>query len=338
MSKAKCSCHKLFLLFFSLLWLFGCKPAHPPRAPDPVRLQLKWFHQAQFAGFYLAQEKGHYARENLKVTFLEGGPEVDLSGRVMEGRADFAVLSPDDFLLRRSDGAPLKALAAIYRRSAVVFVARADSGIEKPADFLGRTVAARNEGGAREFYIQLLAMMHRLGLNADRVKLTSYDPAYTDFLAGRVDITPCYSTGGLIRLRKQGLKLNLIRPDDYGIHFYSDILITHERLISEKPDLVRRFLRASLKGWQEAIEDYPQGVQAALKYAKLKDPALQTAMMEALLPLVHTGEDRIGWMRPETWQGMAETLSRQGLIKRPFDVNQAYTLRFLKEIYGEQPR
>ena len=149
-----------------------------------------------------------------------------------------------------------------------------------------------------------------------------------------MDVTAAFSTGGLIRLRQEGLKLNLIWPSDYGIHFYSDTLVATDETIKEKPDLVTRFLRATLKGWQDAIGNSEEAVATTMKYARVKDPQFQTAMMEGLLPLVHTGEDQIGWMKPAVWQGMYDVLLEQKILNAPFEVNQAYTMRFLEEIYG----
>jgi len=319
-------------LLLSGLLLLGCQPSHPKKVPDEVKLQLKWVHQAQFAGFYMAQEKGYYAKENIKITFLEGGQGINNALNVTSGKADFGVLSPEDILMKRSQGESLTSLAAIYRRSAVVFAAMADSGIVRPSDFKGKTVALRYE--QKDFELQFYAMMKRLGLAVSKVKIVPYDPAYTGFYNSKVEVTPCYSTGGLIKMRQQGLKPNLIWPSDYGIHFYSDTLATMDKLISEKPDLVTRFLRASLRGWRDAIEEYRQAVAVTLKYSQIKDAQLQNAMMEAMLPLVHTGEDQIGWMKPEVWQGMYHILLEQKLLAKSFDVSQAYTLRFLKEIYG----
>ncbi|MEW6186162.1 MAG: ABC transporter substrate-binding protein [Thermodesulfobacteriota bacterium] len=327
----------IVMLFLSLPCFSACKPASPPRPPEEVRLQLKWIHQAQFAGFYMAREKGHYAREGLKVTFLEGGPGIDNAGNVLSGKADFGVLSPEDLLIHRGHGDPLTALAAIYRRSAVVFVAQSDSGIEKPSDFIGRTVAAKGERGTLEFYLQFLAMMDKLGIDTKRIKIVPFDSEYKGFLKGEVQVTPCYATAGLIKLRGQGLKLNLIRPDDYGVHFYSDILVAAEGLIDKNPDLVLRFVRASLRGWQEVVEDYTRAVQVVLHFTEQKNLELQTAMMEAMLPLVHTGEDHLGWMKPEIWQGMADLLAKEGFIKKSFNVAPAYSLRFIHELYGKKP-
>jgi len=322
------------LLILSGIMIFGCGKSQPSKAPDEVKLQLKWTHQAQFAGFYMAQEKGYYAKENIKITFLEGGQDVDIAGSVISGKADFGIVTPEYVLTSRSQGLPLTALAAIYRRSAVVFAAGADSGIVRPSDFKGKTVAAVGKGGVMEFELQLRAMMRKLKIDITKVNIVTYDPEYASFYSGKTDITAAYFTGGIIKMRKKGIKLNLIWPGDYGVNFYSDTIVTTDRLISENPDLVVRFLRATLKGWQDAIEDYREAVAVTLKYAHVKDSGMQTAMMEAMLPLVHTGEDQIGWMKPEIWHEMYGTLLAQGLLEKPFDVDQAYTMQFIKEIYG----
>jgi NitT/TauT family transport system substrate-binding protein len=321
-------------LLLSGLLLLGCGVTRPPKQLDEVKLQLKWVHQAQFAGFYVAQEKGYYAKEGINVTFLEGGQAVDIARTVISGQADFGVLTPEFIFLSRSKGAPLTAVAAIYRRSAVVFVSTAESGIVRPSDFVGKTVAARNPGGFQESEIQFNAMMKKVGVDFSRIKIVPYDSTYAEFYNGNVNVTSCYSTTGLVKIRQKGVRLNLIWPSDYGIHFYSDTLVTADKLISEKPDLVTRFLRASIKGWQEAVEDLQEAVTVTLKYAEVKDPGLQMTMMEAMLPLVYTGEDKIGWMKEEIWQGMYRILSEQKLVSKSFDVSQAYTLRFLNEIYG----
>lgn len=313
----------------------ACERPQDKGALDEVTVQLKWVHQAQFAGLYVAQEKGYYTQENIRVNFLEGGQGIDNAEAVISGKAQFGVMAPEDVQISRSRGAPLKAIAAIYRRSAVVFVAMADSHITRPQDFPGKTVASGSEGGAvRDFEFQLRALAKKLGVDISKIDVVPYDVNYTAFIEGNVDVTPSYSTGGLIRLRQKGLKLNLIWPGDYGIHFYSDILVATDETIKEKPDLVMRFLRATLRGWQDAIEDYEGAVAITLKYARVKDPQLQTAMMEAQLPLVHTGEDHIGWMRAEEWEGMYDILLEQNILKAPFEVNQAYTMRFLEEIHG----
>jgi NitT/TauT family transport system substrate-binding protein len=330
---------RFFWIVALLVAVAACERQEDKKVLDEVTVQLKWVHQAQFAGLYIAQEKGYYSRENIKIDFIEGGQDIDNAEAVISGKAQFGVVSPEDVLISRSRGAPLQAIATIYRRSAVVFVAMADSHITRPQDFPGKTVAVGGEVGAiRDFEFQFHALVKKLGLDLSKISVVSWDPNYLAYLKGDVDVTPAYSTGGLIRLRQKGLKFNLIWPGDYGIHFYSDTLVTTDGTIREKSGLVTRFLRATLKGWQEAIQDYERAVAITLKYANVKDPQLQTAMMEALLPLVHTGEDHIGWMRPEEWQGMYDVLLEEKILKAPFEVNQAYTLRFLEDIHGGETK
>jgi len=333
----KCGIQYVILLFLSLPLMFACQLQSQSQPPDEVKLQLKWLHQAQFAGFYVAQEKGYYKAENINVTFMEGGQDIDIARRVIAGEADFGVITPEFIFVERSQGESLTAIAVIYRRSAAVFVSMFGSGIVRPQDFMGKTVATKDPGGAQvDFEILFYAMMHKLGLDASKVKTIPYDPEYTGFYNGSVEVTPTYYTGGLIKMRQKGLKLNLIWPSDYGIHFYSDTLVTTGSMINNNPDLVERFLRASLKGWQDAIEDYQQAVSVTMKYARIKDAGFQTAMLEAMLPLINTGEDHIGWMKPSEWQGMYEILLEQGLLAMPVDVKEAYTMRFLESIYGSK--
>jgi NitT/TauT family transport system substrate-binding protein len=327
-----------FLLPAAVLLSCQCQ-LKPEQVPDEVTLQLKGVHQAQFAGFYLAQERGYYAQENIRVAFLEGEKDLAIVQRVAYGPADFGVIAPESILTARSQGQPVTAIAAIYRQSPVVYVALTDLGIKRPRDFLGMTVATLDASGSQQdLQLQFYIMMKRLGLDISKMKLIAWDPNYSTFYDGEAKVTSCYSSGSLLAMRQKGLKLNLIWPSDYGAYFYSDMVVTGDRLIAENPGLAARFLRATLRGWQDAIEDYQQAVPVILKYARDKDPQLQSAMMEAQLPLVHTGENHIGWMKAEDWQAMYKLMQDYDLLTTPFDVNLAYTMRFLEEIYGRGAR
>jgi NitT/TauT family transport system substrate-binding protein len=311
----------------------GCAPQSVQKPPDKVTLQLKWLHQAQFAGFYVAKDKGYYARENIDITLVEAAADTDIIDRVVSGQADFGVHSADTILLSRSKGKPVTAVAVIYKRSPVVFVTLTSSGIKSPADFLDKTAAL--EGAAFvDARLQFFAMIEKLGLDKTRIKTVPYEYDYASFKKGDVDISYSYTTGGLIRLLQQGIQVNRILPEEYGIHMYSDTLFTSDTLIMNNPDLVTRFVRASLKGWQDAIGNPNEAVQVTMKYAREKDSSIQSKMMEAQLPLVYDGEEVVGWMRPEIWSGMYQMLLNQKLLDKPFDPDTAYTMDFITKIYG----
>lgn len=308
-------------------------------AAEHVVVQLKWVHQAQFAGFYVALDRGYYASENLRVTLIPGGEKIDLVRAITRGAADVAVLSPEDIIIRRSQGVPLTAIAAIYRRSAVVYLARPASGILHPRDFIGKTIAAAGQkGSVRDFEFQLDAMLKTLNIDLLTIRKIPYDPEYKQFLEGTVDVTAAYATGGLIKIRQQGYAPHLIWPGDYRVRFYSDTLATTDRLIAGQPDKLHRFLRATLKGWKTAIGDPAGTIETVMKYAAVKDRQMQTAMFDAMIPLVYTGEDSIGWMHPADWLEMHKVLVEQEVIDKPVDpVDQLFTMQFIRRIcHGEK--
>lgn len=324
----------LILNFFLGLWTTTA-------LAETITLQLKWVHQAQFAGFYLAREKGYYRNEDLEVHFLEGGKEVAPADSLASGRAQFTVLSPEYILLKRCQGFDVTAVAAIYRRSAVVFIARQDSGIVRPYDFKGKRVAILGqEESVKDFEFQFYAMMKNLRLNISDLTLLEYDPEYSAFYEGDIDVTAAYGTGGLIKIQQRGYNPVIIWPGDYRVRFYSDTLATTQDIIQNRPGLVQRFLRASVKGWKDAVEDPEKALAHILKYARIKEKKIQQAMLEASLPLIHTGEDKIGWMRDKDWQHMKGILVDQGILPERCKKNsdQAYTLEFLHQIYRDNTR
>lgn len=104
-------------------------------------------------------------------------------------------------------------------------------------------------------------------------------------------------------------------------------------MITTNPDLVLRFLRATLKGWTYAVENPTEVGPLVVKYNPKANPALETEQMTTSLPLISTGEDTIGWMKPEVWAGMEHTLRAQSVLTQPVEVAEVYTLQFLQEIY-----
>ena len=135
-------------------------------------------------------------------------------------------------------------------------------------------------------------------------------------------------------LNKKKLKVNFMYPDNYGIHLYRECIFTTDDYIAEHPEVIAGFLRATLKrGWISAIREPEVAGPLIVKYAPKADVALETRFLAAMLPLINTGEVPIGWMKPEVWAAMADTLERIGYLDTPVDASDVYTMRFLEEIY-----
>ncbi len=311
-----------------LLSLAGCQTATPP-PPTPITVQLSFLHQAEFAGFYAADQQGFYAAEGLQVSFQEGGPEVDFQAPVLDGSAEFGVSQPADLILARAAGEPLRSIAAIYRRSPIAFIALAETGITRPQDFAGKKIRS-----TKTLDLTLQAMTARVDLLPDQYETVYLPSDISLFASGDVPVWGAFVNVFGLDVERAGYEVNVIHPDDYGIHFYGDILVTTDDLIARDPDLVLRFVRATLKGWTYAVE-HPDAIGAMVAtYKPDADRDLEIARMTASIPLVNTGEDFIGWMKPEIWSGIEQTLREQGLLDAPLDVTEVYTLTFLEEIYA----
>jgi NitT/TauT family transport system substrate-binding protein len=317
------------LLVILFLWVSACAPSDTSYVLTPVVIQLAGTHHATSAGFYAADLNGDYAREGLAVSFLEGTADLDLGASLVDGKAQFGVMGASALISARAAGQPLRALATILRYDPSVFVSLADSGIARLEDFAGKKVLVSPRGRPR-----LYSMLARVGMTPeDIVEVNSGN--FTDLYTGDIDVANTNIAGDVLSAKQAGYKVNLIYPDDYGVHFYGTSIFTTDDYIAADPDLVTRFLRATLQGWTYAVENPQEIGDMVLRYNPNVDNAFETASMVASLPYINTGEDHIGWMKPEIWEGMAQTMRNQGVLTTPLNITEAYTLYFIQKIYGE---
>lgn len=317
-----------FAIATLLLSLMACTPAiTPTSALIPVTIQLSWTHSSQFAGYYVADQLGYYTSEGLTVTFIEGGPTVDRLKAVLDGSAQFGIASGSNLIEGRAAGNQIVGIAAILRRDPFAFFALTSSGITRPQDFVGKIIQVRVR--ARPILYPMLA---RVGVTPEQITEAN-DAAFDDLYTGKVDIGTGFVTTQLVDAQRAGYKLNVIYPDDYGVHSLSDLIFATDAFPAQNHDLTLRFLRATLKGWTYTVENPVQAAAFVAKYKPDADLSYETETLTASLPYINTGEDHIGWMKPEIWVGMEQTLQEQGVLTKPVDVTEIYMLQFLNEIY-----
>lgn len=299
--------------------------------PDRISVQLKWLHDAQFAGLYVAEQHGLYESEGLEVVLLPGGVSVDEIEAVASGKHAFGIVDASALLRSREQGVSVVAIAVIYRIYPSVYFALTESGIRQPADFIGKRVIVNPND------VVLPAMLARAGVSIEQIE--PVEPTYdmSAFFSGEVDVWSGYLTNQALAAREAGYEINIIYSDDYGVSVYGDTLITTEALLESNPDLVVRFLRATLNGWRWAIENPALAAPLALEYDSGLDVQHQVNMMLASVPLIHTGEGPIGWMEDAVWQGMHDILVEYGSLTGTTDIETAYTMESLEAIYGGSP-
>ncbi len=319
------------LLIGSLL--AACGPSTPTPEPDQVTIQLNWLPTVEWAGFYVAEDQGYYADENLQVTLLSG--EEDPFDQVVSGQVDFGTCTGTGLIVARSGGKPLVAVAALLRKTPLVVMALADSGIAAPKDLIGKTVGVVSMDFDNGWDIQFLAMLEQAGVDFRQINFVPIEEfGVGPLLRGEMDaISDIWSTNDAIAARLAGHEVNLIFVTDYGVLEYPDPIFTTEKMIRERPDVVERFVRATLKGYQYAVEHPEEAAQLTLKYDESLDIKLQTASMRAYVPLIDTGDAPLGTMDKAVWQSTHKILLDYGFIASPVDLDKLYTNEFVKKAH-----
>ncbi|MDG6777693.1 GGDEF domain-containing protein [Thiomicrorhabdus sp. zzn3] len=306
--------HSLTRHFFILTTLLALSPA--VSALENVKVQLRWLHQFQFAGYYIAQEKGFYQQQGLNVELIPGGPHaLKPIDDVLSGKVDFAVTG-SGVVIDRMNGKPVVALAAIMQTSPIVWITLKSSNIRGPLDLADKKLLIMPPPESAE----LLTMLTREGISMEQINIKPTSYRIEDLIDGQADAYDGYLSNEPYYLKQQGIEYNLINPRDYGINFYSDVLITSEQIARKRPELAMRFKQATLKGWEYALKHLEETVQLLhQKYAPKKTLDHLRYEARTLKKLIMPELVQVGHMNPERWQFIAE--SYQQLNMAPVDAN-----------------
>jgi ABC-type nitrate/sulfonate/bicarbonate transport system substrate-binding protein len=322
----------LFIVFvFAYAWWRGLGGRTPnyDGPTEKVVLQLKWLHQAQFAGFYAAAQEGFYREEGLDVTILPVGgdlSEANVINSVDKGEVQFGVVGGDKVILARAADEGVKAISVIYQQSPVVFAALSNSGITKLGDLIGKKMGVEKGQNTEIVY---RAMMRKAGVDTSKVKEVAAPLGIDPLAKGTIDARMFYMINETLDAAKNGYELNIIYPEDYGLQIYADTLITSDALIAQNRNLVQRFVRATIKGWNWALL-YPEDAGVlSLRYNSHLNAAHEINMMKASLPLIYTGKSAVGGMSHETWDKMENILLDGKLLKTRIPLEDIFTTQFL---------
>lgn len=282
-----------------------------------VVLQLKWYYQFQFAGYVAAREKGYFREEGLAVEIREGGDGIIPLDEVVEGRADFGIENAEA-LLGRLNGKPVVAVAAFGQHSPLVLLTPKDSGVRTPHDLIGKKVMMG--GGKRDS--EIVAMFYREGVPLDSITKLGYTLDVETFLDPDIAAIAAYSTNTPYILKKAGAEYTIISPLSYGIDFYSDVLITSEKMMRREPETVLAFRRAAVRGWEYALAN-PEEIAAILRRNYDAAKSIGHLLFEAgeLRNLMLPELVEIGHMSPNRWRRIADTFVELGMTEEDYSLD-----------------
>lgn len=332
------------LLIVGLLVLVGCAPpteltspsvalpSESPAAsgPEKLVLGLGYIPSVQFAPFYVAKAKGYFADQGLEVEFQHGF-ETDFLKLVGVDELQFAVASGEQVILGRAQGLPVTFAGSWYRKFPVVVFAPQESQLDTPASLEGHSVGIPGLYGAS--LVAWKALVYASGLDETKVSLESI--GFTQAAAvseGQVDAAIDYIVNGPVQLQAEGQAVDIIAVSDY-IDLPANGLVTNQKTIEERPELVQKMVSAMLSGIRDTLADPDEAFAISLQAvpeAGGDNEEINRAIFDASLDLWQAAPGELGRSDPEAWQAASEFMLDMGLIDAQLDPGSLYTNEFVE--------
>ena len=295
------------------------------RGAEQLTYRLKWLFNTSAVGDLYAVAHGDFADAGLDVTVKAGGPERDAIKELELGQAQFGVASADQVIRAMGKGSPVVVIAQLFQENPLQWIYRqSDPPIVQLADLRGRTIGITYGGNDETIMRTLLA---KGGLTDRDVKLFSVRYDYTPFYQGEVDLWPVYrNTQGIVIGRKMaanGDPVQFFIPSDFGVKFVANSVVTSRQMAQERPDTVRRFIQALLKGWAAALDPNQSDMVLTMLQGYDKDTPRDElqAQLDVTRDLVtpQTGEP-IGIIDTDAWMQTEEIMYNQKQIVKQVNV------------------
>lgn len=299
-----------------ILYLFAITQAFANEGS--IRLQLKWQHAYQFAGYYAAEELGLYDQAGLSVEIVPATPQTNVVEEVVSGRAQYGV-GNSSILIQRGNGLPLKILAVIFQHSPTIFIAKSD--VITFHNWNQKNIML--EGSSDE----LLLYLEQQGLELSALNFIphSFDPI--DLTTDRVDIMSAYSTNEPFFLSQLGIPYRVFSPRTEGIDFFGDNLFTSEQELKEHPKRVEAFRKASLEGWEYALKNPEKVINWIIsRYNSTYSREFLFYEAETTYDLIQPDLIEIGYINEPRWHKVVKSYQALGKLNADFNLRESFYL------------
>lgn len=286
-------------------------------AAEKISLQLLWKHQFQFAGYYMAIEKGFYAEEGLDVVLKEFDYGVDLVDEVIQGRSQFGV-ARTSLLIDKNAGADVVAMFAAYQQSPLMLLTLKSSGISLSSDLAARDIMITNDA---KKVGEIIAMLLQAGVTVSDFNQQRHSYSVQDLIAGNTEAMASYISNEPYQLDQLGVEYNIIHPKDYGFDMYSDILFSSRDYIEQNPEIADKFYRASIRGWMYAFEHIEETAQIIFQKYNTQAKTLDALIFEGkeLRKLAFDTDGNLGTLSINKFNEMAQVYLITGSIFLGYD-------------------
>lgn len=299
-----------------------------------ISMALDWFPWSEHVGFFIAKEKGYFANEGLDVELRVPPDPATIIQTVASGTDDFGINTQHDLLVARDKNIPVVSIMAIYQRTVSAIMTLENSGIKTPEDLAGKKIGWT---GVPQHEKMLDTILKKHGMSLKDVEMINVGFDLVPALIGKkVDVIALpYWIYESIVSEKQGFPVNIMKIDEYGIpSHYELVVLTNEDKIKNNPELVRKFVRAVMRGYEDAIKDPEGAVQILKKTNPEVDIDVETRSTELQIPLWQS-EKGVGWQEKEKWVNFTNWMKENGLISKDLDVKAAFNNSFVENAAKE---
>lgn len=285
-----------------------------------VSLQLLWKHQFEFAGFYMAKEKGFYKKSGLDVEFKEYDFGIDIVSEVEQGKSTFGIGYPS-IILNKANGAKINLLNAIFQSSPHALLSLKSSGIKSLKDFKGKRIKIIDDATKSA---SILSMLQSENVDIDSMKKSNYNYNIKDLIDNKTDIMTVFLSNEVYFLDKRNLEYNVWDPKDYGFDFYEDLLFTSTKMLAQNSMKVEKFRKASLEGWEYAFEHIDETIEIILKKYNTQNKSKEALKYEALKlkELAYFKVNKVGEIDKNKVQRIIDIYKLMGLTKNKIDIDE----------------
>jgi NitT/TauT family transport system substrate-binding protein len=299
-------------------------------AQTPVSFQLSWLHSAQFAGSYIALDRGWWAEEGLEVSLLQGGPNAPVEPPVVAGTALVGISAADYTAAAVEQGAPFKILGVAMQKNPFVIASLAANPVNVPADLAGKRIGMAL---ANTPVLQALCTLNGVDINAIEIVPTQYSAQ--PLIAGEVDCLLCWETDLPVAMDIQGIDNVTMLMADHGYAVHSQTYIaTEDSLANRRAELVA-LMKGEVRGWDAYRENTDAAAELTLAMfpdagLDLETQKLQAARQVPLMFSELTDASGFGWWTDETVAANIETLALLGRTVTP----DLWDRSILEEVHG----
>jgi len=285
-----------------------------------VSLQFHWLDQFEFAGYYIAKEKGFYEDVGLAVEFKTYKYGMDVTKELTSGNATYAI-GGSDLILDISNGADISMLAAIFQSSPLILLTTGKSGIKSIKDFKNKKVMLTPDTLNS---VTFNAMLKKEGVSFSDMNIVKHSFDINDLINNKVELFQSYSTNEPYSLKQANIKPIIFDPKDYGFDFYSEILFTSNDEIKNHKKRVAAFKEASLKGWKYAFSNIEESVDIIYHKYNSQNRTKEALLFEAneSKKLAYYENKPLGEISVNKIERMHDAYNILNLINKPLDINR----------------